>query len=67
VRWISVAVTATHHTILNPPVQVHAHSGCMFAVVRFTGELLSFGSEIFRAQHLANFGFALPARPVFLV
>jgi len=25
------------------------------------------GSEVFRSQHLANFGFALPPRPVFLV
>src|SRR5216684_4017151 len=29
--------------------------------------LLCFGREIFRPEHLANFGLALPARPVFLV
>ena len=29
--------------------------------------LLWFGSEVFRPEHLANFGFTLPARPVFLV
>src|SRR5712691_3390530 len=58
-RCVSVAVTATHHTIFNPPVQGPVH--------RYARELLCFGTEVFRPVHLANLGLAFPARPVFLV
>src|SRR3984893_1914348 len=34
---------------------------------RCRGPLLCLGSEVFRPEHLTNLGFALPARPVFLV
>ena len=62
-RWVSVDVTATHHTIFNRLVQ----AGLSLLGHSPSRELLSFGSEVFRPQDLANFGFALPPRPVFLV
>src|SRR5712691_4124657 len=60
-RCVSADVTATHHIIFNPPVQdggkpqtwhLQAHA------------LLWPGREVLRPEHLANFGLALPARPV---
>jgi hypothetical protein len=49
VRWISVRVTATHHTIFDPLAQVRIRSGYRFAAVRLRENSLSFGSEVFRA------------------
>src|SRR5207245_3376890 len=63
-RCVSVAVTATDHTTFNPPAQAEARRDYFFADGR---ALLCFGREVFRPEHLANFGLALPARPVFLV
>src|SRR5712671_6722222 len=51
-RWVSVAVTATDHTIFDPPVQPQ-DLRCLRVV--------------FRAEHLADFGFAFPAGPVLFV
>ena len=62
-RCVSVTVTATDHTTFDPPVQ----AGATKPLLRGPGTLLWFGSEVFRPEHLANFGFTLPARPVFLV
>src|SRR5438132_1217878 len=66
-RCVSVAVTATHHTIFNPLVQVRARANYRFAVIRMPENLLCFGSELFRPEDLANFRLALPPRPVFFV
>src|SRR2546427_63671 len=63
-RCVSVAVTATDHTTFNPSAQAEARRDYFFADGR---ALLCFGREIFRPEHLADFGRGLPARPVFLV
>jgi hypothetical protein len=63
---VLVAVTATHHTIFNPLVQ--AWPGRLHSWGHpYARELLCLRGEVFRTKNLANFGFALPARPVFLV
>src|SRR5438034_5839479 len=51
-RWVSVAVTATDHTIFD-----------LLAQPRYVCRL----REVFRAEHLADFGLAFPAGPVLFV
>src|SRR5258706_9459716 len=62
-RWVSVA-THTHHTILNSSAQAGRSRRRMFLCR--TQRLYAL-LEVFRSEHLANSGFALPSRPVFLV
>src|SRR5436190_6370733 len=65
-RCVSVAVTATHHTIFNSLVQVRVRQ--LWARCHpCARKLLCFGSELFRPEDLANLRLALPPWPVFLV
>src|SRR6267378_2762723 len=85
-RWVSVEVTATHHTIFKTIAQDWAAQtkqtqdrSCRVGVQRCctpTGETTLKGGlyrlgfalgEVFGAEHLADFGFAFPAGPMFLV
>jgi len=64
VRWISVAVTDTHHTS-----SIRRASPCaqrLYARAALYPRTSCFGSEVFRSQHLANFGFALHPGQCFL-
>src|SRR2546425_9176139 len=60
-RWVSVAVTATDHTIINPPVQDldvlrlllrgHLRANALLLFPELRGELRT---EVVRLEHLAN-------------
>src|SRR5437667_1138492 len=65
-RCVSVTVTATHHTIFNPSAQVEAPR-LLLRGHPYGRALLSLRRKVFRPEDLANFGLALPARPVFPV
>src|SRR5438309_5062179 len=65
-RCVSVTVTATHHTIFNPSAQVEAPR-LLLRGHPYGRALLSRRRKVFRPEDLANFGLALPARPVFPV
>src|SRR6202165_4324369 len=67
-RCVSVAGIATDHIIFNPSAEAgNLRAMSSASPSRCTRPLLCLGSEIFRPEHLANLGLALPDRPVFLV
>src|SRR5712664_2327195 len=67
-RCVSVAVTATHHTIFNTSAQAGTLHAMNCASTRpLCATALRFGSKVLRPEHLANLGLPLPARPIFLV
>ena len=69
-RCVSVAVTIDDHTTFDPSVQHkprRGEPGRLFRGPHFERMLLWFGRKVFRIVDLANFGLALPARPILLV
>src|SRR5260370_35622669 len=64
---VSVAVTATHHTIFKPLVQARARDDYAFAAIRTPRGSLCFGSEVFWPAHLAHLVLSFPSRPGLLL
>src|ERR1700730_11906900 len=79
-RCVSVAATATDHTIFTPSVQTEACRDFFFEAIPARWRSLCLGIEVLRPEHLvradcssiqegelANLGLAIPARPVLLM